>query len=277
MKSGQEEERKDLLIAYPDMFYNITPVKQLLSSHRTRVMQLVKDGQVHPFDYFGDPCIPGGTVWTIIGAAIYTSDCDMVRVLLPFAGPLADRFCHWSLGDHDTCLDVAVHYVPPSLEQRVIFELLFQHGADPFAVRDYGIVKAGVSVDTLFMKTACDGKHFTLLSLVDHFQPSIADVEKAISVMDIPRDEGSALTVTIILDELRLYISARHEKDRACQTIMWIGKELMGGWQDHRTLIAERFHAYTDLSTWGFANDEERSDRIRRKRYRTDMGSVVLM
>lgn len=276
---GPEAGAKDLRVTCPELFKGIDLAHKIFTDKQRaeRLFQLVRDEKVHPFDYFlGDAVDPGGDVWTILGFALQCCNAEEVELLLQHAGDLNDRLCHWSLrGTRGTCLQYVFEFA--YLDYTYV-ALLFKYGADPFRTRDYGICKAGVWVDCVFLKATCEKNWMIVQAAVDFFHPPVSVVEDAIILIDIgpgnEEDDAAELEALQLVEELNIYIGARYEKNHACEAIVWVWE--MQDWTDGNaigTLVGERFQADTDLSPWGFGGDD--GARAARKRHRKDMDAVV--
>lgn len=250
MKRG---EGKDLLVAYPEMFHNNMPVHALMVVHGERLLQLVKDGYVHPFDYFGEPGFPDARVWTVIGVAIYTCSKDIVIKLLPFAGQLGDRPCTWygRGGPFSyTCLRIA--FLKWSTRD---VGLLFDHGVDPFLQRDRRTTVNGFRLSNEFLQAAHDNRYESVVTMIDRFRPPIDQVDTAIRLMNLSRGMED-VNLDSALAKCQSYIDATIAKDTACTALVWTCERgLAAEWRDLAWIFGERFALHTDLSGWGFDND----------------------
>lgn len=257
------EEPKDLLVAYPDMFHNNMPVDALMAIHGERLVQLVKDGYVHPFDYFGEPGIPAARVWTVIGVAIYTCSKDIVIKLLPFVGQLGDRPCTWYGGRgsfSQTCLQIA--FLKWSVRE---LGLLFDHGVDPFSQRYRRTTVNGFRLSNEFLQAAHDNRYECVVAMIDHFRPPIDQVSVAIRLMNLGRDMED-VHLDRALAKCQAYIDATIAKDAACTALMWTCERgLAAEWRDLAWIFGERFALHTDLSGWGFDSDDDgRPNKLRK-------------
>ena len=254
-------EAKDLLIAYPEMFHNHMSVHELFDTHKERLTQLVTDGYVHPFDYFGHPNDPAGRVWTILGAAIYIQDYSMTRMLLPFAREIHDRPATWwqdGTRPH-TCLQIAYWNDEDGI---VLPNLLFDHGVDPFRERKLRRTVSSVTISNEFMQAARDSRFDSVLHMINRFHPDIDQVRGAIELM---RFGFLANMPERVLEKCQSYIDATIAKDAACTALVWTCERGIGSeWRDMALIFGERFRLHTDLSGWGFGDDDGRPNKLRK-------------
>ena len=257
----KREEAKDLLVAYPEMFDNNMAVHELITVHGERLVQLVKDGYMHPFDFFGEPGVPHGRVWTVIGIAIYTCNKDIVIKLLPFAGQLCDRPCMWygGISYTKTCLQIAFL----KWSDRDV-GLLFDHGVDPFRERDRRTTVNGFRLSNEFLQAAHDNRHESVVNMVDRFHPPIDTVRMAIRLMNLGRAIND-VDLDIALAKCQAYIDATIAKDAACTALVWTCERGIGAeWRDLALIFGERFRLHTDLSRWGFGDESGRPNKMRK-------------
>jgi hypothetical protein len=260
MKRGAEvkKESKDLRVAYPDLFDDAAfRTEQMIRYRKTRLVELVKDGHVHPFDYFDDHHAVDNDTWTVIGLAIHDHQCGFVEFLLRYADPLDnDRSCRWNdeLNFRETCLERAIHRTPymNSPGELRIQNLLFDRGVDPFLpmkdIKNVGCFRLA----NLFLKTAYENRYNSVWNMVHRFRPGVDEVRMAIQLMNM-----GCMRNDRVLDDVNThcqsYIDATIARDAACTALVWTCERGIGSeWRDFALIFGERFRLHTDLSGWGF-------------------------
>lgn len=263
MKRGVAEgkrESKDLRVAYPELFDDDAfRTEQMIRYRKTRLVELVKDGHIHPFDYFSEHHAVDNDTWTVIGLAIHDHQYDFVEFLLKYADPLDDdRFCRWNdeLNFSETCLQRAMRRTH-GMDDLRMQNMMFDHGADPLLAMAKFEDGYGIRTENLFLQTAYEHRYISVLNMVQRFRPRVAEVRTAMQLMHMGQFRGDGV-LDDVTAQCQSYIDATIAKDAACTALVWTCEHgLAAEWRDLAWIFGERFALHTDLSGWGFDSDDD--------------------